>query len=89
MKLNIAITGLGSLSAIGDSSEDLWEAYRSENTALQLQKIGSEKNWVGSLKESSKVHLQTLIAAELKYKTLDPSVHYAIWCARKAVAMAG
>lgn len=89
MKLNIAITGLGSLSAIGDSSENLWEAYLSENTALQLQKIGSEKNWAGSLKESSKTHLQALIAAEPKYKALDPSVHYAIWCARKAVAMAG
>jgi 3-oxoacyl-[acyl-carrier-protein] synthase II len=89
MKLNIAITGIGSLSAIGDSSKDLWEEYRSENSALQLQKIGSEKNWVGCLKDTTKAHLHSLILSEPKYKALDSSVHYAIWCAREAVAMAG
>ncbi len=81
-----SIRALKTISALGASPE-AEVAYREGNSRLVLRQFGEDSRWAGSLPEdlSQEIELQVGVA----YPRLDPTVHYAIFCARQAMAEAG
>ncbi len=53
------------------------------------KKIGDAKSWVAPLSGHAKEEVEKLKASDPKYKSLDNSVLYAMFAARKAMEMAG
>ena len=104
----IAITGLGSLSALGSSAstpdlqgvpdvrrapcrsdydDKFLKDHFSQNQFLTFDK--NLDSWVGRLPENCKSAIEAIRAENKNYKYLDPSVLYAIYTSRLAIADAG
>lgn len=88
MKNPIAITAISSVSPLGNSLEQAWDAYQSESHYLQETLIGNHSVWAGKLPKLLYKEIQELKFSDDKYKNLDVSVLYAIYTARKAVKQA-
>ncbi|MDO5104350.1 beta-ketoacyl synthase N-terminal-like domain-containing protein [Capnocytophaga sp.] len=82
--MKIAITGMGSVSALGSSQAEIKQAYTHQKTMLRTENGLA----MGKLAESSRTEVETLLKNEPSYQVFDPSVLYAILAARKAVAYA-
>ncbi|RUA11250.1 MAG: beta-ketoacyl synthase [Flavobacteriia bacterium] len=89
MKEPISITALSSISALGESQEEVWQSYTRNEHFLSETFIGEQKVWVSQLPESIKLKIGDLRQSDAKYKQLDDSVLFAIYAARKAMANAG
>lgn len=86
--LRIAISGYGSISALGINSELIWNRYRDDRHCFQRAKMGRTQEWVASISTEAKELISSL-ARDKKYQQLDPSVLYAIAASRIAVKAAG
>jgi 3-oxoacyl-(acyl-carrier-protein) synthase len=86
--LKIAISGYGSISSLGTSSEFIWKKYLDNQHCFQKEKFTDKEDWVACLSPESKEIISELIK-EKKYQQLDPSVLYAIAASRIAVKQAG
>lgn len=84
--MQISIRSIASLSALG-TQRDAARAYARDESALKQIALGGRQVWVGPLPEA----LAREVAESLSetYGRLDPSVWYAIWTARQAIAAAG
>ncbi|MDO4781716.1 MAG: beta-ketoacyl synthase N-terminal-like domain-containing protein [Capnocytophaga felis] len=82
--MKIAITGMGSVSALGNSLSEITQAYENNKTHISLNESVS----MAKLSESSQLEIENIIKTE-RYKNLDDSVLFAICASRKAVAQAG
>ncbi|MEC7263589.1 MAG: beta-ketoacyl synthase N-terminal-like domain-containing protein, partial [Bacteroidota bacterium] len=90
LKEPISITALSSISALGETQGEVWQAYSSKDEHfLSEANIGEQKVWVSQLPESVKLKIEDLRQSDTKYKLLDDSVLFAIYAARKAMAHAG
>ncbi|MEJ1221242.1 beta-ketoacyl synthase N-terminal-like domain-containing protein [Sediminicola sp. 1XM1-17] len=89
MSQSISITALASISPLGISLEESWENYLKDGHHLIEKKIGDAKSWVAPLSVHAKEEIEKLKASDPKYKSLDDSVLYAMFAARKAMHMAG
>ncbi|WP_350289797.1 beta-ketoacyl synthase N-terminal-like domain-containing protein [uncultured Croceitalea sp.] len=89
MKNPIAITAISSVSALGNSLGQAWDAYQSESHCLQETLIGNHPVWAGKLPKLLNKEILELKSSDDKYKNLDTSVLYAIYTARKAIKTAG
>ncbi len=90
LKEPISITALSSISALGETQGEVWQAYSSKDEHfLSEANIGEQKVWVSQLLESVKLKIEDLRQSDTKYKLLDDSVLFAIYAARKAMAHAG
>lgn len=89
MKQKIAITACASISALGTHSESIWQAYLRPESRIAIQKIGNQNTAVATLSPETLQEVETLKHSDSKYKSLDPSVLYAILAARQAVQKAG
>lgn len=89
MKNKIAITGLGSVSPLGDNPTSIWEAYGSPESYIRFLPVGDAVFPVAALAADVKQSIERLRFSDVKYKNLDDSVLYAIAASRKAVAQAG
>lgn len=89
MKIPVAITSISSCSALGHASQVIWENYQNENTLISNRNIGCEEVPVAVLQNDTKQEIAALRASDVKYKSLDDSVLYAIYTARKAVEKSG
>lgn len=89
MSQSISITALASISPLGISLEESWENYVMDGHHLVEKKIGDTKVWVAPLPAHAKEAIEKLKASDLKYKSLDNSVLYAVYASRKAMQMAG
>ncbi|WP_144668596.1 beta-ketoacyl synthase N-terminal-like domain-containing protein [Dokdonia sp. Hel_I_53] len=87
MKTPIAITGLGSISPLGTTLEEQWEAYQHKPTAIRWDE--KMEAFTATLTEEGKAAVKDLKKENTAYLRLDPSVLYAIIAGRKAVAQAG
>ncbi len=90
MKQNsvIALTGWGSLSALGSEKDDIIKSYESAQTCLK-NKIFNQKEYpVAVLHPSAEKELNELIARDKKFKRLDRLVLMALISASKAYKMA-
>ncbi len=81
MKHGIGIMQMGSLSALGSSSEEIWQNYTQPESFLTQN---SEKKWLGRLAFSASEKLLALQAAGKPYNRLDRSTLLAIETAFQA-----
>ncbi|MCR9263849.1 MAG: beta-ketoacyl synthase [Flavobacteriaceae bacterium] len=89
MKEPISITALSSISALGETLDEVWEAYTTENHFLSEVQIGDQTVWASRLPQAVKLAIEQLRQSDIKYKYLDTSVLFAIYASRKAVEQAG
>lgn len=85
MQQPIYITALVSVSALGHLPETIWQHY-TNNEHYFTQKY---KAWVAQLPETTREELSQLKTENTKYKSLDDTVLFAMYCSRKAIAQAG
>ncbi|MEY2868197.1 MAG: hypothetical protein RIR01_621 [Bacteroidota bacterium] len=89
MSTIISITALASISPLGNDPKTIWENYLSEKHFFSKKKLDNQESWVASLDDVSKEIISELQASDVKYKSLDNSVLYAMAASRQAVADAG
>ena len=89
LKNKIAITGLASVSPLGDNPISVWEAYGNPKSYIRFLPVGDAVFPVAALAAEVKQSIESLRFSDVKYKNLDDSVLYAIAASRKAVAQAG
>jgi 3-oxoacyl-(acyl-carrier-protein) synthase len=87
LKKPIAITGFGSMSPLGVTSQEQWKAYLSKATSITWNE--DLEAYTAALTAEGKALVQKLRKENSKYERLDPSVLYAILTGRMAVAQAG
>lgn len=87
LKKSIAITGLGSISPLGITSQDHWKAYLEKKTYLSWDE--QLEAYTASLTPTGEKEVQKLRKENPKYERLDPTVLYGIVAARIAVLQAG
>ncbi|CAL2075994.1 Beta-ketoacyl synthase [Tenacibaculum dicentrarchi] len=81
MKQPISITSFASVSALGSNANQIWENYLNQKHFLTLK----ETVWTGSLTDEDKQAIDIIRNSDNKYKSLDDSVLYTIYVARKAI----
>jgi 3-oxoacyl-[acyl-carrier-protein] synthase II len=87
-KINIAITGWGSISPLGTNPAEVWQRYRDDAHCFTKTLINAAPEWVAPLSAGSKSAIAA-ISTNPKYKQLDPCVRYAMAAAQSAVSRAG
>ncbi|MFC7000099.1 beta-ketoacyl synthase N-terminal-like domain-containing protein [Rufibacter roseus] len=85
----IVIRGVGSVSGIGCTPEEIRQAYLQNKPAFTTLPHLDETTPVSPLSPSAEISLQALLQEESAYATVDRSVQLAILAARQAVAAAG
>jgi 3-oxoacyl-(acyl-carrier-protein) synthase len=85
----ISITAIASLSPLGNNPEMIWENYRNSRHYFAIKDFGTRRAFAATLDDSSKVIVEALRKSDIKYKSLDNSVLYAIAASRQAIAQAG
>ena len=89
MKTPIAITSIASFSPLGKTSDDIWKEYLNPKSLIVEKQIGNTSALVSPLSETLANEVKTLRDSDVKYKSLDNSVLYAILASREAVKKAG
>lgn len=86
---NILITAKGSISSVGHESEQIWQQYNSQKSALSTCCFNNQDTPTGKLKPESEALIKTIRKEDLSYRRLDKSVLLALWAGREAVKNAG
>jgi 3-oxoacyl-(acyl-carrier-protein) synthase len=81
----IYIKAISSISALGNTPEQIWKNYKSEGHFI-AKKNG---HLVSELSKDAKAEILKLKASDTKYKALDDSVLFGIYSAREAIEKAG
>ena len=89
MKRPIAITSIASFSALGKTSTEVWNEYLSPKTLIVEKQIGNTAALVAPLSKDLAEEVQALRNSDVKYRSLDNSVLYAILASREAIKNAG
>ena len=87
MKTPIAITGLASISPLGITDDEQWDAYLTSKTAISWDEVLQAP--VARLTQEAYELIDALRNENAHYKRLDNSVLYAIATARKALEQSG
>src|SRR5210317_879588 len=87
MNKKISIVGMGSISALGKSKEEVWENYQLEEHTFNERSFGKFKAHVSDISPDYWKEIDEL-RTESKFKDLDPTVLMAILVSRKAIANA-
>lgn len=86
MNNKIAITSLASISPLGNDSKTIWENYLNANHCFTEKLIYDRKVLVAGLADDSKQLIELIKNEDSKYKSLDNSVLFGMYAARKAMA---
>ncbi len=86
--LDISITSIASVSALG-TGEQCWESFRQTSHLLKRNSFQGQGVWAGNIPEATLEEIRRLRTENNNYRKLDPSVLYAIWISRQAVAQSG
>lgn len=89
MSQTISITAIASISSLGNSSETIWQNYLSDNPCFSTQFLDHQNTNVAELDGDSTAEVETLRESDIKYKSLDKSVLFAMVASRKAIEIAG
>lgn len=89
MSQTISITAIASISSLGNSSETIWQNYLSDNPCFSTQFLDHQNTNVAALDDDSIAEVETLRESDIKYKSLDKSVLFAMVASRKAIEIAG
>ncbi len=85
----ISITAIGSISALGSSTEEVWANYLQSNHCFKKQLFEGREEWVAPLSEVGKQKIKEIQYEDAKYKKLDDAVLFALYASRQAMANAG
>ena len=85
----ISITALASISPLGNDSKEIWENYKNKNHCFTSRFLDHKETLVAQLDENSNAIVEALKQSDIKYKSLDKSVLYAMAASRKAIENAG
>ncbi len=85
----ISITAIASLSALGSIQEQIWNNYLNDNHFISEKGFKGFSALVAQLSEESIQEIFELKNSDQKYKNLDNTVLYAIFCGRNAIKKAG
>ncbi len=89
MNIPISITSIASISPLGSSLDEAWDAYQNKNHLFVEKQIGDSNDWVAPLSEKLMIEIENLRNSDSKFNDLDNSVLYAIYASRRAVEKAG
>lgn len=89
MQTNISITGMGSISPLGADRANIWRQYLSDKPLLVGQQVGEELLPVGRLQEESYALIREIRQENARYRSVDPTVLYALYASRQALQEAG
>lgn len=81
----VSITALSSVSPLGNGREEVLQSYKSEGHCL----VYENETWMGRLPAVLRRESDALRSESSHYKSLDPSVLYALYAGREAVRQAG
>jgi 3-oxoacyl-(acyl-carrier-protein) synthase len=89
MKTPVAITSIASFSPLGKTSAEVWNEYLNPKTLIVAKEMGDSQQLVAPISETLAKEVQALRNSDVKYKSLDDSVLYAILASREAVRNTG
>jgi len=89
MQTNISITGMGSISPLGADRANIWRQYLSDKPLLVGQQVGEELLPVGRLQEESYALIREIRQENARYRSVDPTVLYALYASRQALQETG
>ncbi|AOW08928.1 beta-ketoacyl synthase N-terminal-like domain-containing protein [Flavobacterium gilvum] len=89
MSQTISIIAIASISSLGNSPEKVWQNYLSENPCFSTQFLDHQTTKVAALDGDSLSEVEALRESDVKYKSLDISVLFAMVASRKAIEKAG
>jgi 3-oxoacyl-(acyl-carrier-protein) synthase len=84
----ISITAIASVSPLGASLSEAWDAYRLPDHLLVPLRVGGQTCWAGPLPGELQKEICRLGEENNLYAKLDKSVKYALFAARKALGIA-
>lgn len=85
----ISITAIASISPLGNDQKTIWKKYQNPNHCFTKHFLDHKKTLVAKLDENSNEVIEALKKSDIKYKSLDKSVLYAIEASRTAIQNAG
>lgn len=85
MNKPISIISLASISALGESQDQIWANYLKDDHFLSKKKFDHSEAWVAELPLQVQKEIEKLKNSDPKYKKLDPSVLYGIYVSRLAI----
>ncbi|WP_241518481.1 beta-ketoacyl synthase N-terminal-like domain-containing protein [Bacteroidetes bacterium endosymbiont of Geopemphigus sp.] len=83
-----SITGMGSLSSLGISDEEIINNLHSEKTFIKKIFTGDKQVWAAPLALEAQEYIFSFLSRSSKYKCLDPSVLLSMLAAEKALKQA-
>lgn len=89
MSQTISITAIASISPLGSDPKTIWENYKSTNHCFTAHFLDHKKTLVAKLNDDSNELIAALQQSDIKYKSLDKTVLYAMVASRKAIENAG
>lgn len=81
----ISIVGIGSISPLGSTIEEIINSYHSKEHFIKNSKFENSEVNLSQLSVDSKKKIESLKISDTQYKTLDDTVLYAIYASRIAV----
>lgn len=85
----ISITALASISPLGNDSKTIWENYQNKNHCFTEHFLDHKSTLVAKLDDNLNEAIEVLRQSDVKYKSLDKSVLYALAVSRQAIQKAG
>nr|WP_315212868.1 beta-ketoacyl synthase N-terminal-like domain-containing protein [uncultured Flavobacterium sp.] len=85
----ISITAIASVSPLGATSQTIWENYCNEKHCFTTHFLDHKETTVAKLDSVSEEVVSALQHSDIKYKSLDKSVLYAMAASRTAMQNAG
>jgi len=85
----ISITAISSISPLGNDPKTIWGNYLNTNHCFTEHFLDHKKTLVAKLDDDSKEIIAALKQSDIKYKSLDKTVLYAMAASRKAIQNAG
>ena len=89
MNQTISITAISSTSALGASSDEVWNNYQKPTHYLRSLALNDQSVWAGIIPEALDLEVHSLRSSNSKYQHLDKSVLLAIYTARNAMKLSG
>lgn len=85
----VSITGIGSISPLGVTQDEVWEKYRTHHHLISIEKYGEELAPVAKLSPPAQEIVNQIREENSHFRDLDDSVLFAIYASREAVKHAG
>lgn len=89
LKQPVFIHSIASISALGTTSDEIWNNYLHENALFQKLNANNKNYWVSKFTEKENQFLDEIMVSDSKYKHLDKSVVMAIFVARQSFKNSG